>query len=95
MLEKAKEKPLNILLLRQQLLDYGKIWQKDGHPAQRIMKEETIKCRRGQPLANWLEEIKKHVQQMQLTFGGVVVFEVVWCVVWWCLNLCGVLCGGV
>ena len=55
---------LDRMLLRQQLVYYGRLYRNPKYPERQIMDTPVVNKRRGRPHLSWVEEIRKHVQRI-------------------------------
>ena len=66
-LERSQEITLSKMLLKHQLLFYGRIKRHPNHPAAVLMKDKIEQRRRGRPLLSWNAEIMRHISQIDLS----------------------------
>ena len=65
-LQQARDIPLHLQLLRQQLQYYGTITRNAQHPTHTILRNKIVKRRIGRPHLSWDVEIAKHIQNMHV-----------------------------
>ena len=56
---------LDRMLLRQQLIYYGRLCRNPTHPGRQVMDAPVVNKRRGRPHLSWVEEVRKHVQRIE------------------------------
>ena len=63
-LERAKSVSVSTLLLRQQMIFYGRIARNTQHPGNYLLTTQIQRRRRGRPLLEWSEEVQKHIVKL-------------------------------
>ena len=65
-LTQASESLLSNRILQQQLIFYGRLQRNTNHPARYLLHAQADKRRRGRPRLNWMSEVLKHVERMEI-----------------------------
>ena len=65
-LTQASESLLSNRILQQQLMFYGRLQRNTNHPARYLLHAQADKRRRGRPRLNWMSEVLKHVERMEI-----------------------------